>query len=154
MIRVCRLMTSKKWDAVALLFKITTMLKLSPTLLTTKVPRPSVFLTSKIFPLQSALLFLFFLIPLSEFEPPGFLPLQHRNPLHQHGKHSPHYFSCTYEANSLLSIFNLLHHQESIWIRGGLQGTQTNAQNGPTTLPKIDLELTGLIHVGFGSQNY
>ena len=96
----------------------------------------------------------FILIPLSAFEPPGFLPLQHQNPLHQHGKHTPHYFSCTYEANSLPLVFNLLHHQKSIWIRGGLQGTQTKAQNGPTTLPKIDLELMGLSHVGFGSQNY
>ena len=61
------------------------------------------------------------LVPLLEFEPPGFLPLQHRNPLHQHGKHTPHYFSCTYEASSLSSVFSLLHHQESIWIRGGLQ---------------------------------
>ena len=87
------------------------------------------------------------LVPLLEFEPPGFLPLQHRNPLHQHGKHTPHYFSCTYEASSLPSVFSLLHHQESIWIRGGLQGTQ----NGPTTLPKTDLELMGLSHVGFGS---
>ncbi|WKA05103.1 hypothetical protein VitviT2T_023088 [Vitis vinifera] len=52
------------------------------------------------------------------------------------------------------SVFSLLHHQESIWIRGGLQGTQTKAQNGPTTLPKTDLELTGLSHVGFGPQNY
>ena len=96
----------------------------------------------------------FILIPLSAFEPPGFLSLQHRNPLHQHGKHTPHYFSCTYEASSLPSVFSLLHHQESIWIRGGLQGTQTKAQNGPTTLPKTDLELMGLSHVGFGSQNY
>ena len=52
------------------------------------------------------------------------------------------------------SFFSLLHHQESIWIRGGLQGTQTKAQNGPTTLPKTDLELMGLSHVGFGSRNY
>ena len=66
----------------------------------------------------------------------------------------PHYFSCTYEASSLPSVFSSLHHQESIWIRGGLQGTQTKAQNGPTTLPKTDLELMGLSHVGFGSQNY
>ena len=50
------MMTSKNWDAVALLFKITTVLKLSPTLLTQKMPWPSVFLTSKISPLQSALL--------------------------------------------------------------------------------------------------
>ena len=96
----------------------------------------------------------FILISLSAFEPPRFLPFQHRNPLHQPGKHTPHYFSCTYEANSLPSVFSLLHHQESIWIRGGLQGTQTKAQNGPTTLPKTDLELMGLSHVGFGSQNY
>ena len=96
----------------------------------------------------------FILIPLSAFEPPGFLPLQHQNPLHQHGKHIPHYFSCTYEANSLPSVFSLLHHQESIWIRGELQGTQTKSQNGPTTLPKTDLELIDLSHVGFGSQNY
>ena len=47
------MMTSKKWDVVALLFKITTVLKLSPTLLTQKVPWPSVFLTSKISPLPS-----------------------------------------------------------------------------------------------------
>ena len=65
-----------------------------------------------------------------------------------------HYFSCTYEASSLPSVFSLLHHQESIWIRGGLQGTQNKAQNGPTTLPKTDLELMGLSHVGFGSENY
>ena len=52
------------------------------------------------------------------------------------------------------SVFSLLHHQESIWIRGGLQGTQNKAQNGPTTLPKTDLELRGLSHVGFGPQNY
>ena len=106
-------MTSKKWDVVALHFKITTVLKLSPTLLTQKVPWPSVFLTSKISPLQSAFLFLLFsfiLIPLSAFEPPRFLPLQHWNPLHQHGKHTPHYFSCTYEASSLPSVFSLLHH--------------------------------------------
>ena len=96
----------------------------------------------------------FILIPLLAFEPPGFLPLQHRNPLHQHGKHTPHYFSCTYEASSLPLVFSLLHHQESIWIRGGLQGTQTKAQNGPTSLPKTDLELRGLSHVGFGPQNY
>ena len=50
------MMTSKNWDAIALLFKITTVLKLSPMLLTQKVPWPSVFLTSKISPLQSALL--------------------------------------------------------------------------------------------------
>ena len=37
----------------------------------------------------------FILIPLSAFEPPRFLPLQHQNPLHQHGNHTPHYFSCT-----------------------------------------------------------
>ena len=51
-------MTSKKWDAVALLFEITTVLNLSPTLLTQKVPWPSIFLTSKISPLPSALLLL------------------------------------------------------------------------------------------------
>ena len=50
------------------------------------------------------------------------------------------------------SFFSLLHHQEPIWIHGELQGTQTKAQNGPTTLPKTDLELTGLSHVGFGPQ--
>ena len=96
----------------------------------------------------------FILIPLSAFEPPGFLPFQHQNPLHQYGNHTPHYFSCTHEASSLPSVFNLLHHQESIWIREGLQGTQTKAQNGPTTFPKTDLELMGLSHVGFGPQNY
>ena len=53
-----------------------------------------------------------------------------------------------------LQFFSLLHHQESIWIRGGLQGTQTKDQNGPTTLPKTYLELIGLSHVGFGPQNY
>nr|CAN73961.1 hypothetical protein VITISV_034208 [Vitis vinifera] len=111
---------------------------------------PAKFPLSKMSPLLSP----FILIPLSTFEPPGFLPLQHRNPLHQHGNHTLHYFSCTYEASSLSSVFSLLHHQESIWIRGGLQGTQTKAQNGPTTLPKTDLELMGLSHVGFGSQNY
>ena len=155
------MMTSKNWDAAALFFKITTVLKLSPMLLTQKMPWPTVFLTSKISPLQSALtppcspIFSpFILIPLSAFESTGFLPLQHRNPLHQHGKHTPHYFSCTYKANSLPSVFSLLHHQESIWIRGRLQGTQTKAQNGPTTLPKTDLELMGLSHVGFGSENY
>ena len=56
-------MTSKKWDAVALLFEITTVLNLSPTLLTQKVPWPSIFLTSKISPLPSALLLLALLSP-------------------------------------------------------------------------------------------
>ena len=50
------MMTSKKWDVVALFFKITIVLKISPTLLTQKVPWPSVFLTAK-YPLQSALFF-------------------------------------------------------------------------------------------------
>ena len=104
--------------------------------------------------LCSPILSPFILLPLSAFEPPEFLPLQHQNPLHQHGNHTPHYFSCTHEASSLPSVFSLLHHQESIWIRDGLQGTQTKAQNGPTTLPKTDLELMGLSQVGFGSQNY
>ena len=138
----------------------TTMLKLSSTLSTQKM-----LLTQQNIPSPKCPPFLFLflfssyilpsiLVPLLEFEPPGFLPLQHRNPLHQHGKHTPHYFSCTYEASSLPSVFSLLHHQESIWIRGGLQGTQSKAQNGPTTLPKTDLELMGLSHVGFRSQNY
>ena len=77
--------------------------------------------------LWSPILSPFILIPLSAFKPPGFLPLHYRNPLHQHGNHTPHYFSCTHEANSLPSVFSLLHHQESIWIRGGLQGSQTKA---------------------------
>ena len=117
---------------------------------------PAKFLLSKMSPLVlcSPILSPFILIPLSAFEPPRFLSLQHRNPLHQHRNHTPHYFSCTYEANSLPSVFSLLHHQESIWIHGGLQGTQTKAQNGPTTLSKTALELMRLSHVGFGSQNY
>ena len=41
-------------------------------------------------------------------------------------------------------------HMDSWWaVRNPNQGP-----NGPTTLPKTDLELTGLIHVGFGPQNY
>ena len=56
------------------------------------------------------------------------LSLQHRNPLHQPWKsHPPHYLSCIHEANSLPSVSSLLHHQESIWIHGGLKGTQTKA---------------------------
>ena len=155
------MMTSKNWDAVALFFKITTVLKLSPALLTQKMPWPSVFLTSKISYLQSALLsflpsylltfYTHTLLSIWASSVPS--PSAPKSPPSAWKTH-PHYFSCTYEASSLPSVFSLLHHQESIWIRGRLQGTQTKAQNGPTTLPKTDLELTGLSHVGFGPQNY
>ena len=74
--------------------------------------------------LCSPILSPFILLPLSTFEPPGFLPLQHRNPFHHHGNHTSNYFSCTHEASSLPSVFSLLYHQESIWIHGGLQGTE------------------------------
>ena len=52
------------------------------------------FSAAKFFPsLKCPLLLPFILIPLLAFELPGFLPLQHQNPLHQHGNHTPHYFS-------------------------------------------------------------
>ena len=52
------------------------------------------FSAAKFFPsLKCPLLSPFILIPLLAFEPPGFLPLQHQNHLHQHGNHTPHYFS-------------------------------------------------------------
>ena len=155
------MMTSKNWDVVALLFKITTVLKLSPTLLTQKMPWPSVFLTNKISPLQSALFLCcppifspFIHIPLSAFEPPGFLPLQHRNPLHQHGKHTPPLFLLHLRGQLTPFRFQLASppriHMDSWWaVRNPNQGP-----NGPTTLLETDLELTGLSHVGFGPQNY
>ena len=101
--------------------------------------------------------FLFFLLysyPSQHLSLLGSFPFSTEIPSISMGTTTPHYFSCTYEASSLPSVFSLLHHQESIWICGGLQGTQTKAQNGLTTLPKTNLELMGLSHVGFGSQNY
>ena len=145
------MMTSRNRDAVAFLHALNSedaphLLFFSPTKYPLSPKCQKVFCSPILSP--------FILIPLSAFEPPGFLPLQHRNPFHHHGNHTSHYFSCTHEASSLPSVFSLLYHQESIWIRGGLQGTQTKAQNRTTTLPKTNLELMGLSHVGFGSQNY
>ena len=74
-------------------------------------------------------------------------PINLGNQLHKH-------FSQSTRWDALSTFAPLLHHQESIWIHGGLQGTQTKAQNGPTILPKIDLELMGPSHVGFGLQNH
>ena len=159
------MMTSKNWDAVALFFKITTVLKLSPTLLTQKVPWPSVFsLQQNILspkcppfpsPSSSALLssHILYSYPSQHLSLMGSFLFSTEIPSISM-ENTPHYLSCTYEASSLPSVFSLLHHQESIWIRGGLQGTQTKAENGPTTFPRTDLELTGLSHVGFGPQNY
>ena len=103
----------------------------SPTLSTQKLLTLCFYHQQNIHSLQNAkrslcspILSPFILLPLSTFEPPGFLPLQHRNPFHHHGNHTSHYFSCTHEASSLPSVFSLLYHQESIWIHGGLQGTE------------------------------
>ena len=98
------MMTSRNRDVVAFLFKKPQCWSFPPCSQLRRCSSPFVFLTNKISPLSkmpkgpflsSPLLSPFILIPLSAFEPPRFLPLQHQNPLHQHGNHTPHYFSCT-----------------------------------------------------------
>ena len=159
------MMTSRNWDAIPFLFKKTIVLKLSPTLSTQKMLLTLCFSHQQNIPSPKCPPFSF-----SSFLPSYLLTFYTHTPLiiwaswvpspsapkssPSAWKTHPHYFSCTYEASSLPSVFSLLYHQESIWIRGGLKGTQNKAQNGPTTLPKTDLELMGLGHVGFGSQNY
>ena len=139
----------------------TTVLKLSSTLLTQKILLtlcfshqqniPSLKNAKRSFALLSS--HLLYSYPSQHLSLLGSFPFSTEIPSISMGTTRP-IISLARKANSLASVFSLLHHQESIWIHGGLQGTQTKAQNGPTTLPKTDLELMRLIHVGFGFQNY
>ena len=66
--------------------------------------------------------------PPKQTKPPGFSsPLAPKSPPSALEITLPHYLSCIHKAGSLPSFFSLLHHQESMWIHGGLQGTQTKA---------------------------
>ena len=62
--------------------------------------------------------------------------------------------SHSHEVSFSLHIYSLVSPPRIHMIHGGLQRTQTKDQNGPTILPKINLELMGPSHVGFRLQNH
>ena len=62
--------------------------------------------------------------------------------------------SHSHEVSFSLHIYSLVSPPRIHMIHGGLQRTQTKDQNGPTILPKINLELMCPSHVGFSLQNH
>ena len=134
-------MTSKNWDAVALLFKNHSA-EAFPHALNSEDALTFCFSHQQNIPsLKSSsscppIFSLFILIPFSAFKPPGFLPLQNRNPLHQHGKHTPHYFSCTYEASSTLQFSACFTTKNPYGFVVGCKEPKPRPKMGPQHFPK------------------